>query len=501
MSAFRVPLFLRGEVVEQDWVEFGTRGSGRSFLAPDPHVWAERLPLASPGDMADLHAVPFDEILDVLAELGKALAFATNRHVREAYEAGLVAANYPASMLKQSYVALPYVFERDYVREIAEACVGTEYLNGWVTRRLLDGRELRVRAFGARTLHVPAGNGGLVSAVTIIRNAITRSDAIVKVPSNDPLTAIAIARTLADVAPRHPLTRHLAVAYWKGGDAAVEERICRPERIEKIVAWGGFASVKHVARYIQPGLDLIALDPKRSATIIGREAFESEATMREVAVRTACDIGVANQEGCACARVVWALSGTDAAGLATLNRFGELVYEALLALPDTISTKPKTFDPTLGDHLAATRLGGEEWYRVIGGDDREGAIIVSQIDEPVDYAPMLSSRVANLVPVDDLSRITDAVNAYTQTIGIWPESLKRELRDLLPLFGAQRLTSLGYACNVAIAMPQDAMEPLRRMCKWIVEETCDPAVVPPMWQAPASADPPLVRGPEARPGA
>ena len=77
-----------------------------------------------------------------------------------------------------------------------------------MSRTLADGRELRIRAFGARALHVPAGNGGLVSAVTIIRNAITRSDAIIKAPSNDPLTAMAIARTLAEVAPgiRSPST-------------------------------------------------------------------------------------------------------------------------------------------------------------------------------------------------------------------------------------------------------------------------------------------------------
>ena len=75
-----------------------------------------------------------------------------------------------------------------------------------------------------------------------------------------------------------------------------------------------------------------------------------------------------------------------------------------------------------------------------------------------------------------------AVNAYTQTIGIYPESLKRQLRETLPLFGAQRLTSLGYACSVAIAMPQDAIEPIRRMCKWIVDEECDPEVVIPLWR-------------------
>src|SRR6202000_2169995 len=60
--------------------------------------------------------------------------------------------------------------------------------------------------------------------------------------------------------------------------------------------------------------------------------------------------------------------------------------------------------------------------------------------------------------------------------------LKRELRDKLPLCGAQRMTTLGYACSVPIAAPQDAIEPMRRMCKWIVEESCDPDVVMPLWR-------------------
>src|SRR5262245_57987322 len=481
MSDFRVPLFLRGELVEQDWKSFGGRGGSATFEAPDLAQHIERLPLGSPMALADLYEISFDEILDVLAELGRALDFEKNRHVQAAYQAGLHAANYPASILKNSYTTLPYAFDREAIREIAVARIGIDYLEGWVPRRLRDGRELRIRAFGARALHIPAGNGGLVSAVTIIRNAITRSDAIVKVPSNDPLTALAIARTLAEVAPNHPLTRHLAVAYWKGGDTEIEEQLYRPEKVEKIVAWGGFASVVHVTRYLQPGLELIALDPKRSATIIGPEAFESAETLREVAQRAACDIGVANQEGCACARVIYVLCGTDAAGVERANRLGEAIYEALVGLPDHISTAPKTFDRELRDHLNASRMS-EDWFRVIGGERDEGAIIVSQIDEAVDYSPLLSGRVANLVPVDDVRKVTDAVTAYTQTVGISPEKLKTELRDLLPLFGAQRLTSLGYACHVAIAMPQDAIEPLRRMAKWIVEETCDPEKVLPMWK-------------------
>jgi hypothetical protein len=480
MTSYRVPLFLRGDVIEDDLVGFDFRGGG-GFEAPDPRKYVDALPLHSPAALADLYEVPFEEILDVLEALAHALDFDSNPYLQEAYEAAVVANPLPESILRVSYQVLPPLFEREAVRELAESQVGIDYLEGWVPRRLSDGRELRVRAFGSRTVHIPAGNGGLVSAVTILRSVITRSDAIIKAPSNDPLTAVAIARTLGDVAPDHPITRHLAVAYWKGGDAAVEEKLYAPEHVDKIVAWGGLASVKHVTRYIQPGLELIALDPKRSATIIGREAFADEETLRQVAGRAACDIGVANQEGCANARVIYVLSGTDAEGIERANRLGALVYEALVNLPDNVSTPPKVVNAELLEFVEASRLN-DDWYRVIGGENREGAVIVSQFDEPVDYSAMLSGRIANSVPVDDIDTVTEAVNAYTQTIGIYPESLKRELRDTLPLFGAQRLTSLGYACNVTVSMPQDAMEPIRRMCKWIVDEECDPDKVFPMWE-------------------
>ena len=42
-----------------------------------------------------------------------------------------------------------------------------------------------------------------------------------------------------------------------GGDEALEAKLYQPHNIEKICAWGGFASVKHVTKYIQPGIELI----------------------------------------------------------------------------------------------------------------------------------------------------------------------------------------------------------------------------------------------------
>jgi len=111
---------------------------------------------------------------------------------------------------------------------------------------------------------------------------------------------------------------------------------------------------------------------------------------------------------------------------------------------------------------------------------------VSKLDEVVDFYPRLSGRVANLVPIDDVADASRFVNAYTQTIGIYPESLKLKLRDELPLFGAQRFVTLGYAMTANPGLPQDAIEPTRRMVKWIVDESCAVEACAPLWKQDAA---------------
>jgi len=478
------PMIIRGEVITDNLVEVGGRGGDLAFLTPDWHKYADKLPLGNPNKLADLYKLSFEDILDYAEELGKRLDLATNKHLQEACELSYLTAPTTPTLVKGSYMGLNRLLERDAVIEQVESTVGIKYLEGWVKQTLLDGTELEQRCFGARTLHIVAGNAASLSVLTILRNMVLRSDAIIKAPSNDPFTALAVARTMVDMAPDHPLTKHLSVAYWKGGDTAFEQKLYQPHNLEKIVAWGGFASLKHVTQYIQPGLELISLDPKRSASIIGRDTFDSDETMREAALRLASDIGALNQKGCVCARVAYVQCGTDEAGLKKINTFGRYVYDALGTLPNTLSTAPKRYDPALKAEVDALRLD-DEWYRVIGGKNGEGAVIVSQIPEPVAFSALLDDRTANLVPVDSLDDVMDAVDAYTQTVGIYPESMKDELKNRLPLHGAQRIVSLGYAAYLKWAGPQDAIEPLRRMGKWICNQIASPKTVVPPWKRPS----------------
>ncbi len=346
------------------------------------------LRLRDPGGLAELQAVAFEEIVGYLAQLGDALVLERNAHLQEALACCEEYSDMTPPLVRASFEQLPTLFAADAVREVAEYTVGVPYLEGWVQQTMTDGRRAAVRAFGARAVHIIAGNSPLIAALTVIRNAITRSDAIIKTPSNDPLTAPAIVRTMVDIAPDHPLTRHVSVAYWKGGDTAFEERLYQPTNVEKIVAWGGFASVTHVMRYVQPGLELIALDPKRSATIIGPEAFASDTAFADVARRIATDVGSLNQLGCVNARVVYVVADAD-----QTDRLGAAVYDELQRLPESVSTKAKWFDPELKADIDALRAA-PDWYRVHGGSDGEGAVIVSMLDEPVDFhrAPVGTGR-------------------------------------------------------------------------------------------------------------
>lgn len=474
--SFHVPLIIRGRVIEDHDLEFGGRRGGVAFTTPDVRKHLPEIVLSNPAALSDLYMLSFDDILDYLSALGRELALDRNPFLQEACELAKLTSGLTSGVVTHFFKTVGALFDRGFMRELAENAIGVKYLEGWAPLEMASGCVCNIRVFGARSVHILSGNVPAPSAFSVIRNAMIRSDAIFKTPSNDPITAAAIARTMVQMAPDHPITKHLTVAYWRGGDSEVEENLYRPDRVEKIIAWGGFASIKHISKYVQPGIDLITMDPKLSSSIVGRAAFAGAASMLEAAERVALDVGVFNQQACTNARVVYIETGTSPAGLETANQFGHLVFDALQALPPYLSGPAPKMDPDLAEEVQSLRMMSDE-HKVFGGGP-QGAVIVSQTNEPVDFARILNDRVTNLVPVDDLEIPIRSVTAYTQTIGIYPDSVKEQIRDRLIFNGAQRLTSLGYACKPAMAGPHDGMEPMRRMAKWVTDETNTPTIVP-----------------------
>jgi hypothetical protein len=469
-----VPLVMRGDVVTTDLIDFNS-GGDVAFRAVDVLRHIDKLPLRHPGALADVHLLSSNDVVEYLTALGRQLSLDTNQHLRAAYRLSCSTSGLPPTVLESLYRSLPKYFEADALHALLERQIGKAFQEGWVEQPPVGAtsHRVRIRAFGARSVHVIAGNVPTIAALSIIRNALTRSDAIIKAPSNDPLTAAAIACTMADLSREHPLTRHISVAYWKGGDERVEAALYDRRNVEKIVAWGGSRSVKNVQRYLRPGIDLVTFDPKAGCSIIGADAFASESTLQEAAELLARDVGALNQEACFSTRVAYVECGTE---LVTdrANELGRRAFAALHRLPEHCSARASKRDGDLALELDAARLMPRD-YRVFGGRDTEGAMIVSQHPAMVDFAGRLHGRIANIVPVADVRDCLVHIDKSTQTVGVYPPKLKQRLRDDLALRGVQRIVSLGAAAEETdVPVPQDSVEPLRRLCRWIVDETAAP---------------------------
>jgi hypothetical protein len=486
MADVKVPLIIRGKIIEDYELEFGDRGgSGYSFATPDVGKHIRQLVSTDAASLRDLYSISLEEIYDYVDELGRRLDLDNSAHLQEAFEVSCRFSNLSRPVLEHIYRNCFGPFKKENLRDIVDEKIGSEYLESWVPRRLSDGSTVSVRAIGARGVHIIAGNIPTVACLTFLRSAITRSDTIVKLPSNDPLTAVAIAREAIDMAADHPVTKHFSVAYWKGGDEAIEQKIYQSRNIEKICAWGGYSSIRHIAKYLGPGIDLITLDPKSSTTLIGKEAFKDQSTMRSVAQRVAVDIGGWDQEACSNARVIYIETGRDVDGVSMANRFGKYVYDALQALPKAISGGAVHFSRALMAELQAI-LPLTDFYKIYSDHTdiaKTGAIIVSQLGEEVEFSKLLYGRVGNLVPVDDINEAIQYFTSATQTVGIYPDALRLSLRDAGSLSGGQRFIPVGYAVAGSLAGPQDGMEPERRMCKWISDYHCNPEANSEPWRA------------------
>src|SRR3974390_2262045 len=178
---------LRGKVIDSDLIEFGGRGGDITFLAPTPHKIPGQIPLSSPRLMENLYTLTFENILDYLAELGERLDVRKNDYLLEAREYSYATAPTTKPIMDHFFHDMPFMFDKERIRGMVEFNIGVDYLERWVEKEI-NGSRVGIRAYGARALHIVAGNGPVLGALTVLRGAVTRGDTIIKVPSNAPFT-------------------------------------------------------------------------------------------------------------------------------------------------------------------------------------------------------------------------------------------------------------------------------------------------------------------------
>jgi len=221
-----------------------------------------------------LDHLSFDESLDVPRRPRRRAGLRIRRTSAEPTTLSPWVANvFPAGDLKNSYRVLsPVVFPRETSSKSPHAG-RRDYLNDGPATLCRDRRELRGACLRApeRCISRPERRIGVGGDHPGGRGSPDQRSS--RLRSNDPSPRIAIARRLRT---SRRTTRSPSI-WWP-----LLER-SRPWSVKKssttaapetILAWAGWRRSKHVPAPIQPGLELIALDPKRIATILGHRRFE-----------------------------------------------------------------------------------------------------------------------------------------------------------------------------------------------------------------------------------
>ncbi|WP_433461928.1 acyl-CoA reductase [Spirillospora sp. CA-128828] len=432
--------------------------AGSEFATPaldlDRLVW----PRAEPGPAFD---VPVAEIVDLLVETGERLKADTDGLLAEALEHMVEVSPLPREVLERAYALLWRSFQRPQIQvQIDNELGGSDVLDGWREVSLPGGRVGSIRAFPPRLVHILAGNAPGVAAMSIVRGALTKGVNLLKLPSNDLFTATAILRTMLALAPGHPVVRSFSAAYWRGGDESVESTIFRAQFFDKLVAWGGEATIRGALKYVGPGFELVSFDPKSSISFVGREALASDEALEEAAEAAAADATFFNQAACVASRFQFVEGPVENA-----DRFAAALCERLGVAREFSSAGGPKIGGELREEIEVLREL-EDDYRVWGGYDGHGLVIRSP--EPVEFHP--DGKIVNVVAVPSLADAVSYAGVATQTVGVYPAARKAQLRDALASAGVQRVVPLGGAGGMPPGLSHDGFYPLQRLMRWVNDE-------------------------------
>jgi acyl-CoA reductase LuxC len=335
--------------------------------------------------------------------------------------------------------------------------VGSDILSDGLTSELHSYKAL-VRAMPTRQLHITAGNSPLVPLISMLRAVWTKSPCALKLPSGAVFPGSLVALVAATAAPHHPITRHLSMVYWRGGDESVERMLFLPGAFDRIVVWGApdsVASVRERARFTK----IICFNPRYSVSFIGHEAFSQPGDLDEVAARAVCDSMVENQKACIASLVHYVEGSVEDA-----ERYAAAVERSLARWDEQLP------HPLLNHHRALLKrlergalLDSSVHLREVNGTYCSG-VVVAPHDFAIKDHPMC--RLIVVRPVASLDECLRFLHAGVATVGIIPDDRRRALRDRVAAYGVSNIVPLGHAGATAIGSSHDGMLVLSELVDW-----------------------------------
>ena len=326
-----------------------------------------------------------------------------------------------------------------------------------------NGRD-RVRAFGpALAFHVFAGNVPGVAVTSLVRSLLVKAATLGKTASGDPLLPALFARTLAEVDPE--LGECIAVTYWPGGSAELEEIALRAA--ETVVVYGGEEAVAGVRARTPAGTRLVVHGPRISLVALARESLAADRAPR-VAEEVARAAAIFDQQGCVSPHLVYAERGGDIPP----EDFAGLLAKAM----EGVERELPRGRISAAEAAAIQQLRGAAEWRALGGRDvrllaSEGTEYTVLYEADPAFAASCLNRVVRVKPIDSLDAIVQELAPYAaflQTVGVdAPMARRLDLAERLGRVGVSRVTTLERMPWPPPDWHHDGQEPLRELVRWV----------------------------------
>lgn len=323
----------------------------------------------------------------------------------------------------------------------------------------------RVRAVPPRlALHVLSGNVPGVGVTSMIRSLLVRAPALCKSASGEPVLPVLFLRALAEFDPG--IAAAVAVAYWTGGNTALEQPAL--EHADVVIHYGSGDAIADLRRRLPPHARLVEHGPRISFAAVARE----EVARRRTANDAALAVAMFDQQGCVSPHIIYVEEGGALDPTAFAARLADRLDDLRHELPRGRITQEEAARIQQARASAEFRSIAGENVRLWAGDHLAWTVI---FDPDPTFTAGCLNRTVWVKPVYDLDQVPGLVRPHAhllQTAGLAvPGKRRTDLAPRLADAGITRMSTLAHMPWPGPLWHHDGQGPLRELLRFSDLET------------------------------
>ncbi|WP_347332171.1 aldehyde dehydrogenase family protein [Marinimicrobium locisalis] len=437
-EAIKIPKIVCGKVIYDGACETIEYDNGVKVEIP---VFTEEDFETITKNRQSLHDIPLSEVTLYLASAARRMLDKNYEIRKKSVEYGSLVTGFSKEMIGRDFFIMgDHLQYRSNMYDLLDSELGSHHIvDEWVRNQVA-----KVRAFPiGRVMHILVGNIPLASCYSIVRSVLTKNHTVVKLPRRDIITSLFFCQALiAENGEDHPLSRAISAVYIPKESDLLQNLISSSDLI---CAWGRKESLDKIKSIVPSGIPLLEFGPRRSFSIVDLDQCDPQ----DAARRLAHEFTLYDQEACFNPQRLFVKGDVDKL-IPHLYRYmdqqqqklpkGEIDYDTHAALSSIC--------------MEANYLG----YDVHQNNEKVWTIIRCPADHVMDH-PL--SRTMYLHSVETWKEVHKHIDNETQTVSVFPISLRDQVADEFCSRGAVRICETGMTSHPRQGWTHDGKHPLK----------------------------------------